>query len=78
MKLPRDVSGERLISLLRALGYEVIRQKRSHARLFHPGPPPHSITVPLHRPLKTGTLHAILSEASRARSVPIDEILRLL
>ena len=33
MKLPRDVSGDRLIRALPMLGYEVLRQKGSHARL---------------------------------------------
>lgn len=78
MKAPRDVSGERLLSLLSKLGYQVIRQRGSHVRLAHPGPPPHWITVPLHKTLKTGTLHGILAEISRVRAVPLDEIVRLL
>lgn len=56
MKLPRGVSGERLVRALEGLGYSVIRQKGNHARLRHDGPPVHSITVPLHDPLKIGTL----------------------
>ena len=31
MKLPRGVSGERLVRALEQLGYSVIRQKGSHA-----------------------------------------------
>jgi predicted RNA binding protein YcfA (HicA-like mRNA interferase family) len=68
MKLPRDVSSDRLIRVLRGLGYEVIRQKGSHIRLKHDGPPAHLITVPGHDPLKAGTLHAILSEVAQMRS----------
>ena len=33
MKLPRDVSSDRVIRVLRGLGYEVIRQKGSRIRL---------------------------------------------
>jgi len=39
MKLPRGVSAERLIKALEAVGYMVIRQKGSHVRLRHSGPP---------------------------------------
>ena len=72
MKLPRGLSADRLIRTLERLGYEAIRQKGSHARMRHDGPPAHSITVPLHNPLKTGTLHAILSEIAQMRSTVED------
>jgi len=74
MKLPRGVSAERVIQALERLGYGVIRQKGSHVRLRHEGPPVHTITVPLHHPLKTGTLHAILSEVAQMRSVTIESL----
>jgi predicted RNA binding protein YcfA (HicA-like mRNA interferase family) len=70
MKLPRGVSADRLIRALKQLGYTTVRQKGSHVRLFHQDPPAHSITVPFHNPLKTGTLHNILdSRRSCAGSV---------
>jgi len=74
MKLPRGVSAERLIHVLQRLGYEVIRQKGSHARLRHQGPPVHLITVPLHKALKTGTLHGLLSDVAQMRSVTIESL----
>ena len=74
MKLPRGVSADRLILALERLGYAVVRQKGSHVRLRHAGPPVHSISVPMHKLLKTGTLHGILSEAARMRSVSIESI----
>ena len=74
MKLPRGVSGDRAILALGRLGYEVIRQKGSHVRLRHEGPPVHTITVPLHNPLKTGTLHGILSEVARMRAVTVESL----
>lgn len=78
MKLPRDVSADRLIRVLEHLGYRTMRQKGSHARLRHDGPPVHAITVPVHNILKVGTLHAILSEVSRMRSIAIESIFELL
>jgi hypothetical protein len=35
--------------------------------LRNDGPPIHSITVPIHNPLKTGTLHATLLEVAQQR-----------
>ena len=78
MKLPRGVSGDRLVRILERLGYSVIRQKGSHVRMRHDGSPVHVVTVPLHNPLKTGTLHAILSEVAPMRSISIETIIDLL
>jgi predicted RNA binding protein YcfA (HicA-like mRNA interferase family) len=78
MKLPRGVSGERLIRVLEKLGYSAVRQKGSHARMRHEGPPVHSITVPLHTPLKTGTLHGILSEVAQMRSITVEALAEML
>ncbi len=78
MKLPRGISADRVIQALKRLGYEVIRQKGSHVRLRHVGPPAHSITVPLHDPLNTGTLHGILSEVARTRSITMESLAELL
>jgi len=78
MKLPRGVSADRVIHALERLGYQVIRQKGSHVRMRHEAPPAHAITVPLHNPLKTGTLHGILSEVAQKRSITIESIANLL
>jgi len=60
------------------LGYVVIRQKGSHVRLRHPGPPEHCVTVPLHNPLKIGTLHGILSDVAAMRSISLGDLATLL
>ena len=78
MRLPRDVSGDRLILALERIGYMAIRQKGSHVRLRHDGPPAHTITIPLHNPIKIGTLHGILSEVSQIRSIPVESLAKLL
>ena len=78
MKFPRGVSADRLIRALEHVGYEVIRQRGSHVRLRYPGPPAHSITVPLHNPMKTGTLHGILTEVATMRTVTVEYLTELL
>jgi predicted RNA binding protein YcfA (HicA-like mRNA interferase family) len=78
MKLPRGVSADRVILALEHLGYTVIRQRGSHVRLYHSGPSAHSISVPLHNPLKTGTLHGILYEVAKAQSISIERVIGLL
>jgi len=78
MKLPRGVSGDRVIHALERLGYGVIRQKGSHVRLRHAGPPAHTITVPMHNALKIGTLHDILSEIAQVRAISVESITELL
>ncbi len=78
MKLPRGVSGDRLVRTLQQVGYSIVRQRGSHVRLQHPGPPVHSVTVPLHNPLKAGTLHSILTEVALVRSITVESLARLL
>jgi predicted RNA binding protein YcfA (HicA-like mRNA interferase family) len=78
MKLPRDISGGQLVRVLQDLGYSVVRQKGSHVRLTHPGPPQAHVVVPMHRQIKVGTLHDILQTISEQRSLSLQELLELL
>jgi predicted RNA binding protein YcfA (HicA-like mRNA interferase family) len=56
------ISGQRLAKALERDGWEVARQRGSHVRLKHPERRV-SLTVPLHRELKRGTLSGILADA---------------
>ncbi len=56
MKIPRDLSGADLARALRVLGYQQVRQEGSHLRLTTQVNGTHHVTVPRHKPLKTGTL----------------------
>ena len=66
MKLPRDLSGRDLCGrLARHYGYTVTRQRGSHMtmeRVTEAGE--HSLTVPAHSALRTGTLNAIVNEVA--------------
>ena len=56
------ISGQRLVNALQRDGWEVARQRGSHVRMKHPERRV-SLTIPLHRELKRGTLSGILSDA---------------
>jgi predicted RNA binding protein YcfA (HicA-like mRNA interferase family) len=55
------ISGADCIQVLRKFGYAAARQNGSHVRMVCPGRAP--VTVPMHKPLKRGTLRAILRTA---------------
>jgi predicted RNA binding protein YcfA (HicA-like mRNA interferase family) len=78
MKLPRDIGGDRLVRVLQDLGYVVVRQKGSHVRLTHSGPPQTHVVVPMHRQIKVGTLHDILQTVGEQRSLSLQELIGLL
>jgi predicted RNA binding protein YcfA (HicA-like mRNA interferase family) len=72
---PRSFGGRRDPNPER-LGYRIVRQKGSHVRLRHP--PVHPITIRLHNPLKTGTLHGILAEVAHMRAISMESLIELL
>lgn len=77
-KLPQ-VSGEDVVRLLQALGYEVIRQRGSHVRLRKItllGE--HNITVPTHKVLAKGTLSDILNKVSLRNNIGKEELIKKL
>jgi predicted RNA binding protein YcfA (HicA-like mRNA interferase family) len=54
-RIPRDVSGQDLVKLLKSLGYQVTRQTGSHIRLtLQHQNKSHHITVPNHAYVKIG------------------------
>jgi predicted RNA binding protein YcfA (HicA-like mRNA interferase family) len=75
LKLPRDLAGEELASLLDRFGYEVTRQTGSHLRLTsNLKGREHHVTVPAHRNLKVGTLASILADVARYLEMDKDEL----
>jgi predicted RNA binding protein YcfA (HicA-like mRNA interferase family) len=65
MRLPRDLGGEELVRLLRRYGYRVTRQTGSHVRLTSVARGhEHHCTVPLHKPLRVGTLGSVLKDVA--------------
>ena len=78
MKLPRDVSAERLLKALKPLGYEVTRQKGSHMRITTQMHGEHHEVVPAHDPLKTGTLRGVLRSVALHHKMKVDELIGML
>jgi len=77
MKLPRDLSGADLVAVLcRDWGYAKVHQIGSHAVLETTDPSPQRIAVPLHRPLRVGTLSAILRAVARHKGVGREDLLK--
>ncbi len=65
MRLPRDASGARLVTLLRRYGYEVTRQSGSHMRATRVSEnATHHVTIPNHRSIKIGLLADIVTEVA--------------
>jgi predicted RNA binding protein YcfA (HicA-like mRNA interferase family) len=62
MKLPTDVSGQELVSILLKVGFVVNRQRGSHIILRRASPYAR-VTVPDHKQIRPGTLRQILNEA---------------
>ncbi len=78
MRLPRTLSGKELIAALGKLGYTVTRQSGSHIRLTTDVNVIHHVTIPDHRPLKVGTLSAILQDVAAHHGVDREELVRRL
>ena len=70
----RRVSGREVLSIFRSFGFEVQSQKGSHVKLRRIGPngERQTLTVPNHSELDTGTLRAIIRQASHY--IAMDEL----
>ena len=65
MRLPRDLTGRTLATLLaRYYDYVLVRQSGSHLRLSTQREGLHHVTIPTGGPLRVGTLAAILNEVA--------------
>ena len=78
MRLPRDLSGARLAKALSRIGYSTTRQTGSHLRLTTVSPAEHHVTIPVHDPLRIGTLAAILADVAAHQEVSRDELMERL
>jgi predicted RNA binding protein YcfA (HicA-like mRNA interferase family) len=76
MKLPRNVSGNKLARALNRLGYETTRQTGSHLRLTTSQNGQHHLTIPNHDPIKVGTLSGILSDVAGHFKISRDELIQ--
>jgi predicted RNA binding protein YcfA (HicA-like mRNA interferase family) len=76
LKVPRDISADKLVKALIKLGYSITRQKGSHIRLtIKVDNNTHHITIPNHNPIKIGTLNNILNDLSVFHKVEKKELI---
>ena len=70
----RRLSARQILRILRTFGFEVVSIRGSHAKLKREieGSPSQILTVPLHKELAPGTVHAIYRQA--LRFVPEEEL----
>ena len=78
MKLPRDLTGNDLVKALAKLGYVKVRQSSSHVRMTTTRNGEHHVTVPMHYPIKVGTLRGILGQVAAHARFTLDEVLAAL
>jgi len=79
MRLPRDLSGEKLAHLLcRDWDYRIIHQQGSHIVLQTETPSHHRLAVPAHSELRVGTLNAILRAVAQHKGVERQDLLKSL
>ena len=72
-KLP-VLSGQKVVKALSKIDYFVDHQTGSHMILRHKKPPYRRLTIPNHREIAKGTLHAIVNQAGLSK----EEFLELL
>jgi predicted RNA binding protein YcfA (HicA-like mRNA interferase family) len=77
VRLPRDISGDELMRLLKRYGYQTTRQTGSHVRLTstYRGDE-HHITIPRHKYLRVGTLNSILKDIADYLAISKEELTR--
>jgi len=71
-----SIAGKRLISFLKEIGYQVLRQRGSHVRLeklTEAGV--HKITIPNHKIIAKGTLNDILTKVSIWNQISKEELI---
>lgn len=77
MRTPRNLDGSQLAQRLSKLGYEQTRQSGSHVRLTRSSEKgEHHVTVPLHSPLRVGTLNAILGDVASSLGMSKDDLIQ--
>jgi predicted RNA binding protein YcfA (HicA-like mRNA interferase family) len=60
MRFPRDVTGEEAVRAIHRLGFRTMRQTGSHRILRKDS---RSVVVPMHKPIKPGTLKGLIEQA---------------
>ena len=71
MRTPRDVDGTEAVRVLHRLGFESVRQTGSHHILRQASK---TVVVPMHKPIKPGTLRGLVEQAGVSMEEFIDAL----
>jgi len=74
LRLPRDIGGAELARRLTVFGYGITRTTGSHQRLTTQVEGEHHITIPLHTPLRLGTLSSILDSVAEHHGISREKL----
>lgn len=72
MKLPRNVNGDAAVKTLRRFGFVSARQTGSHHIMRNAAG--RTVVVPMHRPIKPGTLGSLIRQAGLTVEQFIEEL----
>ncbi|MDI6767578.1 MAG: type II toxin-antitoxin system HicA family toxin [Bacteroidota bacterium] len=74
MSKPKRLSGDDIISIMTSFGFFTLTQRGSHVKLRRTSPTgeKQTLTIPRHKELDSGTIRAILRQASRY--IPEDQL----
>ena len=78
MRIPRDLSGDDLASLLKRYDYVVTRQSGSHMRLTTQRGGEHHVTIQRHKALRVGTLSNILNDVAQHLGIDREDLAKSL
>ena len=79
MKIPRDISGDKLVkALCKSWGYQQIHQVGSHVILETESPSHQRMSIPNHKSLRIGTINSIIRAVANHKGVNKNKIIETL
>ena len=79
MKIPRDISGDKLVkALCKSWGYQQIHQVGSHVILETESPSHQRLSIPNHKSLRIGTINSIIRAVANHKGVDKNKIIETL
>jgi predicted RNA binding protein YcfA (HicA-like mRNA interferase family) len=78
MRLPRNLNGAVLAERLARLNYSKLRQRGSHLSLRTQLDGQFTIRIPMHKPIRPGTLEKILKDLADHHKLDPDQLLEKL
>jgi predicted RNA binding protein YcfA (HicA-like mRNA interferase family) len=78
MNIPRNLNGKDFARKLTKLGYEFVRQRGSHYLVRTTINGKQTLSIPMHKPIKTATLHRLLKDVARHHNLSMEKVILVL